>query len=194
MLETDRLILRPWQEADRAPFAELNADPEVMRHFPATLSRAESDGMVDRASETFAAQGWGWFAVEVKDGAPFIGFVGLNIPNYADRLPFTPAFEIGWRLARTAWGQGYASEAAERCLAFAFHDLDRDEVVSFTARPNERSQSVMRRIGMSRDPGGDFDHPLLPEGHALRAHVLYRLRRADWEQRRAEAGSIVTRS
>ncbi len=190
MLETDRLILRAWRDADREPFAALNADPEVMRHFPATLSRAESDRLVDRLLHKFDAQGWGWFAAEVKGGAPFIGFVGLNLPDYADKLPFTPAFEVGWRLARSSWGHGYASEAALRCLRFAFEDLDREEVVSFTARSNDRSQKVMQRIGMMRDADGDFGHPSLPEGHPIRPHVLYRLRRENWSQ----AGLDVKRS
>jgi RimJ/RimL family protein N-acetyltransferase len=176
-LGTRRLILRPWREADLEPFADLNADPDVMRYFPQPLSREESDRLANRIREKFASQGWGWWAVEVRVGSPFIGFVGLNIPEYADELPFTPAFEVGWRLAKAHWRRGYAREAALECLRFAFGDLGRDEVVSFTAIENLPSQAVMQSIGMTRDPTGDFDHPMLPPGHRLSRHVLYRKRR-----------------
>lgn len=175
-LETERLILRPWRDSDLVPFAELNADPEVMRYFPAPLGRADSDRLARRLGQKFAAQGWGWWAVEVRGGAPFIGFVGLNIPDYAEELPFSPAFEIGWRLARAHWRKGYAKEAAAEVLRFAFEDLGREEVVSFTAVANLPSQAVMRSIGMMRDPSGDFDHPLIAPGHPQRRHVLYRKR------------------
>ena len=172
-LETERLILRPWRKTDLEPFADLNADPAVIRYFPAPLDRADSDRLARRLEQKFAAQGWGWWAVEVRSGAPFIGFVGLNIPDYADELPFTPAFEIGWRLAKDHWRRGYAKEAATEVLRYAFEDLGREEVVSFTAAQNLPSQAVMQAIGMTRDTSGDFDHPLLAPGHPLRRHVLY---------------------
>ncbi|MFB4309335.1 GNAT family N-acetyltransferase [Actinomadura sp. GTD37] len=176
-LRTDRLLLRRWKDADRGPFAALNADPEVMEHFPAPLTRGESDAMIDRLEAGFDERGFGLWALETAAGE-FIGFAGLSVPRF--RAHFTPAVEIGWRLARSAWGHGYATEAARRALAFAFDERGLDEVVSFTSVPNLRSRAVMERVGMSRDPSGDFDHPLVPEGHSLRRHVLYRTTAADW--------------
>jgi RimJ/RimL family protein N-acetyltransferase len=174
-LTTKRLLLRPWRDTDRAPFAALNADPEVMRYFPAPLTRAESDAMVDAITENFAARGWGLWAVEVVDDARFAGFVGLNVPGF--EAAFTPCVEVGWRLAKEQWGKGYAAEAARAAVQFGFDGLDLDEILSWTATANLPSQAVMERIGMTHDPAGDFDHPRLPEGHWLRRHVLYRLPR-----------------
>ena len=172
-LRTERLVLRGWRDADREPFAALNADPEVMRHFPAPLSRAESDELADRLAAEIAGRGWGRWAVEERETGRFAGFTGLApVPFEA---PFTPAVEVGWRLARPAWGRGLATEAARAALAFAFDDLGLEEVVSFTARTNDRSWAVMERLGMRRDPEEDFEHPLLPAGHPLRPHVLYRI-------------------
>lgn len=172
-LRTERLLLRRWRDSDRAPFAAINADPEVVACLPGALTREESDAFVDRIEERFAEQGFGMWAVEVADGEPFIGYVGLNVPRI--EAPFMPAVEIGWRLARSSWGYGYATEAAREVLRFAFEETRLDEVVSFTVPANERSQAVMRRLGMTRDPADDFDHPGLPEGHPLRRHVLYRI-------------------
>lgn len=171
---TTRLHLRQWRDADREPFARLNADPEVMEHFPAPLDRASSDAMVDRCASAIAEQGWGLWAVEVRGSGAFIGFVGLAAPRFD--AAFTPCVEIGWRLARAAWGQGYAVEAARAALDTAFGPVGLAEVVSLTAIGNLRSRTVMERIGMSRDPADDFDHPSLPPGHRLRRHVLYRVR------------------
>lgn len=172
-LRTERLLLRGWRDADRAPFAAINADPEVVACLPGALTREESDAFVDRIEERFTEQGFGLWAVEVVGGEPFIGYVGLNVPRI--EAPFMPAVEIGWRLARSSWGHGYATEAAREVLHFAFEGAGLDEVVSFTVPANERSQAVMRRLGMTRDPADDFDHPGLPEGHPLRRHVLYRI-------------------
>ena len=172
-IETERLILRPWRDADAAPFASLNADPEVMRHFPKRLTRAESDALAERIRTRMAERGWGSFAVEVKGGEPFIGFVGPNVPPYA--IPCGPCVEIGWRLARSAWGRGYATEAARAALAFGFDTLGLSEIVAFTVVANTRSRAVMQRLGMSHDPADDFDHPLIEEGNPMRRHVLYRL-------------------
>lgn len=171
-LRTDRLLLRPWREADLAPFAAINADPEVMAHFPAPLDRAASDATVARIRAHFDRHGFGLWAVEVPGAAAFIGFVGLSTAAFEAR--FTPCVEVGWRLARDHWGRGYATEAARASLRFGFERLGLDEVVSFTAEANARSRAVMERIGMTRSPGDDFDHPSLPEGHRLRRHVLYR--------------------
>jgi len=173
-LRTDRLWLRPWRADDREPFAALNADPVVMEHFPALLSRAESDAFADRIEARFAANGFGLWAVEVVDSGDFIGFVGLNpVPQLPISTP--DGVEIGWRLARPAWGQGFASEAARAALRYGFADAGLHEIVSFTATTNLRSQRVMERIGMIRDTDSDFDHPALPVGHPLRRHVLFRI-------------------
>jgi RimJ/RimL family protein N-acetyltransferase len=181
-LTTPRLVLRQWREDDLAPFAALNADPEVMRHFPAMMTRAQSDAFAAHIRETIARQGWGLWAVEVRGLAPFIGFVGLGRPGFDAH--FTPAVEIGWRLDRRHWGSGYATEAAAAALTFAFEDLNLPDVVSFTALPNERSVRVMRRLGMTHDPADDFDHPALADG-PLRRHVLYRIRGEQWHNRRS---------
>jgi RimJ/RimL family protein N-acetyltransferase len=173
-LETPRLLLRPWQPADRAPFAALNADPEVMRYFPAVLTRAQSDTFAARIEAQFAEDGWGLWAVERRDTAGFIGFVGLMRLGFVP--PFstvqTPPIEIGWRLARAHWGCGFATEAAEAALQFAFARLGLPEVVSITAAVNGPSEAVMGRIGMVAD--GSFVHPSLATGHWLSRHVLYR--------------------
>ena len=174
MIETERLILRQWREADRAPFAALNADPEVMEHFPAPLTRAESDAVIDRQVADIAAHGRGFMALERRADGAFLGFTGVKAT--AAVLPFGRAPEIGWRLARQAWGCGYASEAARAALADAF-DRGAPRVVSFTAAPNLRSQAVMRRIGLERRPDLDFDHPVLPTGHRLERHVVFALDR-----------------
>lgn len=173
-LETERLVLRRWRPADRAPFAALNADPAVMEHFPAPLTREESDAMIARAEAHLDQHGFGPWAVEVRGGAPVIGFVGLVVPRFTAH--FTPCVEIGWRLARAHWGHGYATEAARAALAFGFGTVGLAEIVSFTVPANVRSIAVMERLGMTHDAAGDFDHPNLPEGHPLRRHVLYRIR------------------
>jgi ribosomal-protein-alanine N-acetyltransferase len=144
-----------------------------MEHFPVKLSRGESDGLVERIEAGFEANGFGLWALEVRDTGEFIGFTGLAVPEF--EADFTPAVEIGWRLARSAWGRGYATEAARAVLRFGFEEAELTEVVSFTAPANHRSRAVMERIGMSHDPRGDFDHPGLPAGHPLRPHVLYRI-------------------
>ncbi len=166
MIRTERLLLRQWREEDREPFAALNADPVVMEHFPSTMSRAASDAFVDFNIRTIDERGWGLWAVDAH--GTFIGFVGLNEPN------FMPGVEIGWRLARDAWGHGYATEAAQAALAYARDELRLDEVISFTATTNLRSRKVMERIGMTHDPKDDFDHPRVDDPR-LRRHVLYRL-------------------
>ncbi|WP_207455544.1 GNAT family N-acetyltransferase [Herbiconiux sp. SYSU D00978] len=183
MLETPRLILRRWRDADRAPFAALNADPEVMRYFPATLDRQQSDAFVDRIEQHFDEHGYGLWALEHRGSGEFLGFVGLKLALF--EAHFTPAPEVGWRLARAAWGQGYASEAATAALAAGFERFGLDEIVSMTALLNERSQRVMQRIGMHRDPADDFDHPLVAPSHPLRRHLLYRLGAQEWRGSRS---------
>jgi ribosomal-protein-alanine N-acetyltransferase len=172
-LRTSRLRLRHWRDTDYASFASLNADPEAMRYFPSTLTRAESDALADRIRATLEADGWGLWAVELEGTHEFAGFVGLAEPAF--EAHFTPAVEIGWRLLPRYWGRGYATEAAGAALAFGFGTLELEEIVSMTTPSNERSRRVMERLGMSRDPNDDFEHPRLSEGHPLRPHVLYRL-------------------
>lgn len=156
----------------------MNSDPEVMAHFPTPLDRAGSDAMVDRIEATFERRGLGLWAVEVGDGADFAGFIGLWPAEFD--APFTPAIEIGWRLARPFWGRGYATEGALAVLADGFGRLGLDRIVSFTATSNERSWRVMERIGLRHQPEDDFDHPNVAEGHPLRPHLLYRADAATW--------------
>jgi RimJ/RimL family protein N-acetyltransferase len=183
-LETERLILRKWRGGDRAPFARINADRHVMQYFPSVLTREESDALADRIKERWRSHGFGLYAVDLKigvrDGRPsderqFIGFIGLARPSF--EIDFTPCVEIGWRLDASAWGRGLATEGARAVAEYAIGPLGLDEIVSFTAVANARSRRVMEKIGMTHDPRDDFDHPKLPEGHPLRRHVLYRLRR-----------------
>lgn len=165
---TQRLLLRPWREDDLVPFRAVGADPAVMEFFPSVLSAAESDALARQLMASFAKTGWGMWAVELA-GA-FIGTVGLKVP--AVPLPFGPCVEVAWRLDRKHWGRGYATEAARAAMDHGFKEVGLAEIVSFTALPNTKSRAVMERLGMTAD--GEFDHPVLPEGHWLRRHVLYR--------------------
>jgi RimJ/RimL family protein N-acetyltransferase len=172
-ITTDRLRLRPWREADREPFAALNADHAVMEYFPAPLTRLQSEDLAERIELRFERRGFGLWALEVLASGEFVGFGGLETPAF--EAHFIPAIEVGWRLARSAWGNGYATEAGRAALTFGFEDLGLAEVVSFTAAGNTRSRAVMERLGMTHDPSDDFDHPGLPVGDPLRRHVLYRI-------------------
>ncbi|HEY5977587.1 MAG TPA: GNAT family N-acetyltransferase [Solirubrobacterales bacterium] len=174
MIRTRRLKLRRWRERDREPFASLNADPEVMEYFPATLSRTQSDALVERIESDFDRQGFGLWALETLESGELIGFAGLAIPGF--EAHFTPAVEVGWRLSRPAWGQGYATEAGQASIEFGFEQAGLAEVVSFTSAVNHRSRAVMERLSMTRDPADDFDHPAMQPGDPLRPHVLYRRR------------------
>jgi 3-dehydroquinate dehydratase/shikimate dehydrogenase len=178
IITTDRLILRPWKKEDLEPFAQLNSDPRVMQYFPGLLSHQESDELAKKISDCLQEKGWGFWAISLKKTDKFIGFIGLE--NVYFTAPFTPAVEIGWRLAFDSWGKGYATEGAKAALKYGFEKLNLKEIVSFTAVENARSRAVMKRIGMHRDLKDDFDHPKLPEGHRLRRHVLYRLKQAEW--------------
>jgi RimJ/RimL family protein N-acetyltransferase len=172
-LRTERLTLRRWRDADREPFAAVNADPRVMEFFLAPLSREGSDALVERIEAGFDRHGFGLWALEVRGSGEFIGFTGLAPPEFDAH--FTPAVEVGWRLAAPAWGQGYATEAARAAIGFGFERAGLEEIVSMTSATNLRSRAVMERLGMSHDPADDFDHPAIPAGHPLRRHVLYRL-------------------
>jgi ribosomal-protein-alanine N-acetyltransferase len=171
-LETPRLVLRRWSRADREPFAALNADPAVMRYFPSLMTTEQSDAFADRIEAAFEQHGFGLWALEVKDGPPFIGFTGLQ--PLSPLVPYT-GIEVGWRLARSAWGQGYATEAARASVAYGFDVAGLEEIVSITAVINAPSRAVMERLGMTRDPREDFDHPAIDEASPIRRHVLYRL-------------------
>jgi RimJ/RimL family protein N-acetyltransferase len=176
-IETDRLLLRRWRPGDRVPFAALNADPEVMEFFPSTLTDSQSDAMVVHMEAGFAERGFGLWALEVKATGQFVGFTGLNPTTF--EAPFCPAVEVGWRLARSAWGSGLATEAAGASLAYGFDEVGLDEIVSFTFVGNRRSRAVMERLGMRHDPREDFVHPRLVES-PLAHHVLYRLSAGGW--------------
>jgi RimJ/RimL family protein N-acetyltransferase len=175
-IQTDRLLMRRWQDADRGPFAALNGDPETLKFFPATLDRAASDALVDRIEQRFEQQGFGLWALEVTATKEFIGFAGLS--PLPDGVPGAGGMEIGWRLARHAWHQGYATEAARAALAVAFEGVGLTEIWSMTAVLNEPSQAVMRRIGLSEV--ARFEHPRVPLGSPVRRHVMYHLARAEW--------------
>jgi len=177
-LRAERLLLRPWREEDLRPFAAMNADPRVMEFFPALLTREESDALAARCQTRLVERGFGLWAVEIPGVAPFAGCVGLAVPGFV--APFTPCVEVGWRLAHAHWGNGYATEAARAAVAFGFDTLRLDEILAFTVPSNRASRRVMEKLGMTRDPGADFDHPGVPEGHPLRRHVLYRLAREAW--------------
>lgn len=172
--ETERLILRQWEDKDIIPFAAMNADQLVMEYFPKTLTVDETVTMVTKISDKIAVNGFGFYACELKSTREFIGFVGLNIPDF--NADFTPCVEIGWRLARKFWGNGYAKEAALKCLSSGFTDFGLNEIVSFTAKQNQRSWQLMKRIGM--EYSGEFYHPKLATDHWLNPLVLYRINKA----------------
>jgi len=177
--QTERLVLRHWQESDREPFARLNADPRVMEFMAGPLSREESDLLVDRIEAHFRKHGFGLCAIELREDHSFAGFVGLAVPWF--QAAFTPCVEIGWRLAADHWGKGLATEGAREMVRHAFEVVGLDELVSFTVPANARSRRVMEKLGMTHKAADDFDHPRLPEGHPLRRHVLYRLGRSEWK-------------
>jgi RimJ/RimL family protein N-acetyltransferase len=170
---TERLLLRRWQEADRAPFAAMNADPEVMRYFPEPLDPPASDAMIDRIEARFEQHGYGLWALEVRADGTFIGFTGLN--PMPDGVPGAGGMEVGWRLARQAWHQGYATEAARAAAGVAFDGVGLPELWSWTAVVNEPSRAVMRRLGMTEV--ARLAHPRIPAGHPLRQHVICHLAR-----------------
>ncbi len=171
-MQTERLLMRRWRESDREPFAALNGDPETLKYFPGTLDRAASDALIDRIEAGFGERGFGLWALEVAASGQFIGFTGLN--PMPDGVPGAGGMEVGWRLARTAWHHGYATEAARAALTVAFDGVGLDEIWSMTAVLNEPSQAVMRRLGLTE--AARFDHPRVPAGSPVRPHVLYHRR------------------
>ncbi|WP_297572966.1 GNAT family N-acetyltransferase [uncultured Deefgea sp.] len=178
-LSTERLILRQWQISDAEPFAQMSADPKVMNMLLGPIDAQASAAMEQKIMAQILENGWGFWALALKETQEFIGFTGLNRPN-AD-LPFSPCVEIGWRLAFAHWGNGYATEAAKAALAFGFNHLELTEIVAFTALSNHPSQAVMQRLGMQREPQ-NFMHPKVPAGHPLQAHCLYRLSQSAWRR------------
>ncbi|KTF07563.1 GNAT family N-acetyltransferase [Psychrobacter pacificensis] len=182
MIATKRLYLRQWQASDFAPFAEMNANSKVMEYFPKLLTPALSNTIANKCQKLIEEHGWGFWAVARKDGATksddFIGMVGLN--NAHADMPFAPAVEIGWRLHKDYWGLGYATEAAQAALRYAFEVLELSEVVAFTAVINKRSQKLMQRLGKT-DTQDNFYHPMLNDKHPLAEHVLYKITRQQWQ-------------
>jgi len=176
---TPRLVLRRWRAQDREPFYRLNSDPHVMLFFPARLTRAESNALMDRMETHFDEHGFGLWAAELVETGDLAGFIGLSVPSFTAH--FTPCVEIGWRLGERFWGKGLATEGAREAMRIGFEQARLREIVSFTVPHNLRSIRVMEKLGMRRDRASDFDHPLITEGHPLRRHVLYRRRAADYQ-------------
>ena len=177
MIETDRLVLRQWKDEDLEPFADLNADTEVMRYFPYTYTQEQSNAIAKTCHDLIAERGWGLWAIETLDTGEFIGFTGLHVPS--PELPFSPCVEIGWRLRKEFWGKGYATEAARASLWFAFEVLLFPEIVSFASVVNRPSIRVMEKIGMT-DQHRNFRYHLVPKDHVLEEHVLYAMKRREW--------------
>lgn len=177
-LRTPCLLLRPWRDEDREPFAAMNADPEVMRYFQSTLDRTASDRLVERIRGLFERREFSPWAVEIPGTAPFIGFAGLFVPDF--NAPFMPCVEVGWRLAREHWGKGYATEAARAAMRHGFDQSGLEEIVAYTVERNAASRRVMEKLGMRRNPAEDFEHPKLEPGHPLRPHVLYRISKLEF--------------
>lgn len=176
-LKTSRLILRQWKECDFIHLARMNVDPDVMEYYPSILSEEESNVMANKLKMIIAERGWGFWAVEILKTKEFIGFVGLHCPTYD--LPVTPCVEVGWRLGKKYWRKGYATEAAQESLRFAFENLGLKEIYSFTSVQNRKSWLVMERLKMTNTKN-NFEHPIIPEGHYLREHVLYKITADQW--------------
>lgn len=176
-IKTERLILRQWKPEDVPQFVAMNEDPEVMKYFPGALSPQQSEGWAENCRQMLERQGWGLWAIEIQSTGEFIGFVGLHAPTID--LPFNPCVEIGWRLKSSAWGRGFATEAARACVDYGFSVVGLTEIVSFTSVVNTPSSAVMERLAMKRDPA-TFEHPSVPAGHVLREHCIYRISASDW--------------
>jgi len=170
-IETQRLILRVWRLSDHEPFVALNADPDVMEFFPSIQTPEVTLAQIERLTAHIAINGFGFFAVERKDNGAFIGFTGLAYPRF--EAHFTPCVEIGWRLNKANWNRDFAAEAAKACLEFGFDELKMERIYSFTSVHNQRSENVMKKIGMTQD--GFFEHPSIEVGNWLRKHVLYKI-------------------
>ena len=176
-MKTERLLLRQWSNEDLVGMARINADPKVMKYYPKLLSRQESNAAVEKFKSLISNNGWGFWAVESTRDQSFIGLVGLHKPTY--KLPFGPCVEIGWRLARSSWGRGYATEAGRECLNFAFAQLELSEVYAFTSVANMKSRAVMERLDMENIQA-NFEHPSVPHNNPLREHVVYKIESQNW--------------
>ena len=181
-IQTKRLLLRQWRDDDLVPFALLNSDPEVMEYLPKILSREESDNLAEKILNLISNNGWGFWAAERISDNTFVGFVGLHEPKY--ELPVKPCTEIGWRLSRKYWGNGYATEAGNASLDFAFNQLNLNEIYSFTSVANIKSQAVMERLKLI-NTNSNFDHPTIPDDSPYREHVLYKIEKERWLGNRA---------
>ncbi|MBB5573458.1 MULTISPECIES: GNAT family N-acetyltransferase [Rhizobium] len=187
IIETPRLILRPCQESDRDLFYELSSDPDVLEFFPFRRSREDADAVFDIIGTLIPEAGFDLLVLTLKQSGEPIGFSGLSKPKLEPFLPEN-AVEIGWRLSAQHWRQGYASEAGTALLRYGFETLKLDEIVSIAVHNNHRALAVMQRIGMHRDPAGDFDHPDIPATHPqLKQHVLYRLSAMEWRRQQEQA-------
>ncbi len=172
-IETERLVLREWSDADKPAYIEMNRDEDVMEFFPSILTAEQSLQHIERINELIKKSGYGLFAAERKEDGAFIGFTGFSHPRF--EASFTPCIEIGWRIASEFWNKGYATEAAKACILFGFDQIKWNDIYSFTSVLNIRSENVMKKIGMQKE--GEFDHPLLENGHRLQKHVLYKISR-----------------
>ena len=181
-LKTEHLILRPWRPSDTEPFTAMSQDPEVMAHLLAFASQEAIASWIQRQVDHFEKYGFGFWALESRETGEFMGATGLLRISY--EAHFTPAVEVGWRLARRFWGQGYVPEAARSALSFGFENLGLSEIVANTVSANHNSRRVMEKLGMVRDPADDFDHPLVPADSPLRRQILYRLTRENWSRLR----------
>ena len=177
-LETARLILRPWTQKDAEPFATMSSDPDVMKHLLPFASREAIDSWIERQKAHLTQHGFCFWVLESKVSGEFVGAAGLLRVAY--EAPFTPAVEVGWRVARQFWGKGYAPEAAAKAIEFGFQNHRLPEIVANTVHTNRNSRRVMEKLGMSNDSSDDFDHPMVPINNPLRRQTLYRLRREDW--------------
>jgi RimJ/RimL family protein N-acetyltransferase len=177
IIQTERLILRQWRDSDRQSFARLNADPLVMKHFPETLTRAQSDAQIDRFRDSINRLGYGFFSVQLRSSPECIGFIGVNFSESG--LPFAPCSDIGWRLSRAHWGRGYATEGAKASMDFVFQEMGVQEIVSITPVSNVASERVMQKIGLTKQ-SPNFIHPGLKQGHHLAEHLLYKINKSEW--------------
>lgn len=180
-IRTPRLLLRQWKDSDLDAWCEMNADAEVRKYFSKVNERVDSEGEASRMKAGVAQRGWGFWAVELPGATPFIGTVGINPPGFP--APWQPAVEIGWRLKRDTWGQGYATEAAIAARDFAFNELQLPQIVALSVVPNSPSHGVMERIGMTPWHGMEFDHPRVPADWPLKQHIVHRITKDEWEKK-----------
>jgi RimJ/RimL family protein N-acetyltransferase len=176
---SERLGFRNWSGKDLTEFSKLNADLEVMEHFPKPLTEKETADFIDRLKKHYADNGFNYFATEVLDSGEFIGFIGLAFKDF--KTEFTPAVDIGWRLKKSSWGNGYATEGASRCLEFGFNQLNLEKIIATCTEKNVKSENVMKKIGMGKI--GNFKHPLLEEYPEYQKCICYAVTKETWQRR-----------